>query len=419
MPLFEKQLQALRRNPVPGRYADGNGLCLLVNKRGGMYWQWQTTGPNGKRTDLSYGPYPLVGLADARLKHMDAKLLRKAGEYPTLVKKKARARAVVDASNEFEKVAREWLKVRTPEWAAAYAFRITSRLEKDVFPWLGKIPLNQIDAPLVHATVKRIQDRGAIETGHRMRDAISMVFRHAIGMGLVKENPAAEVRQSLKKSETKHMAAITDPEALGGLLRALKGYSGTLIVRTALQLAPMLIVRPGELRHARWEEIDLKTATWTIPAARMKRKKAGKLNGDPHIVPLASQVVTLLEDLAPQTRRENGSGLVFRGERDHERPMSENTVNAALQRVGFDTQAEITGHGFLATARTLLDEVLGFNPAVIEAQLAHAVKDTLGRAYNRTKHLLQRREMMQAWADYLEKLERGRQFATQELLKAA
>lgn len=406
MPLYEKQLQALRRNPVPGRYTDGNGLSLLVKKAGGMYWQWQTTGPNGNRTDLSYGPYPLVGLSDARLKHLEAKLLRKAGEYPTLVKKKAQIRATAAADNDFEKVAREWLEVRTPEWAAAYAFRMTSRLEKDVFPWLGKLPLNQIDPTLVHATVKRIQDRGALETGHRMRDAISMVFKHAIGKGLVKENPAAEVRQSLRKPEKKHMAAITDPEALGGLLRAIKGYSGTLIVRTALQLSPMLMVRPGELRHARWEEIDLKTATWTIPAARMKRKKAGKLNGDPHIVPLARQAVALFEDLAPLTRRENGSGLVFRGERDHERPMSENTVNAALQRLGYDTQLDITGHGFRATARTLLDEVLEFDPAVIEAALAHQVKDALGRAYNRTKHLAQRREMMQAWADYLDGLAR-------------
>lgn len=404
MPIYEKQLQALRRNPIPGRYTDGNGLCLLVNKAGGMYWQWQTTGPNGKRTDLSYGPYPLVGLADARLKHLDAKRLRLAGEYPTLIKKKAKVRAAAAAANDFEKVAREWLEIRTPEWAAAYTFRITSRLEKDVFPWLGKIPLTQIDAPLVHATVKRIQDRGALETGHRMRDAISMVFRYAIGKGLVKENPAAELRQALKKSTTKHMAAITEPEKLGGLLRALKGYSGTLIVRTALQLSPMLMVRPGELRHARWAEIDLESATWTIPAARMKRKKDGKRNGDPHIVPLSRQAVTLLEDLAPLTRRDDGGGLVFRGERDHERPMSENTINGALRRLGFDTQEDITGHGFRATARTLLDEVHGFNTDVIEAQLAHRVKDTLGRAYNRTKHLIKRREMMQAWSDYLDKL---------------
>jgi integrase len=408
MPLYEKQLQALRRTPVPGRYTDGNGLSLLVNKAGGMYWQWQTSGPNGKRTDLSYGPYPLVGLADARLKHLDAKRLRMAGEFPTLVKKKARANAAVAATNDFETVARSWFETRKQEWAEAYAFKIISRLEKDVFPWLGAIPLNQIDAQLVRSTVKRIQDRGALETGHRMRDAISMIFRFAIGAGLTKEDPAAHLRQVLKKPTTKHMAAITDPEALGGLLRALKGYSGTLIVRTALQLSPMLMVRPGELRQARWEEIDLKTATWTIPAARMKRKKAAKLNGEPHIVPLARQAVTLLEDLAPLTRREDGGGLVFRGERDHERPMSENTVNGALRRLGFDTQEDITGHGFRATARTLLDEVLGFDPIVIEAQLAHMVRETLGRAYNRTKHLAQRRAMMGAWADYLDGLATAR-----------
>lgn len=405
MLLYEKQLQALRRKPVPGRYADGNGLSLLVNRAGGMYWQWQTTGPNGKRTDLSYGPYPLVGLADARRKHLEAKLMRLNGEHPTLAKRKAKALASASASNDFETVARNWFETRKPEWAEAYAFRIISRLEKDVFPWLGKIPVDQIDPPTVLATIKRIQDRGALETGHRMRDAISMVFKYAIRLGYVDRNPAGDLRDALTKPTTKHMAAITDPEALGGLLRALKGYSGTLIVRTALQLSPMLMVRPGELRHARWEEIDLAAATWTIPAARMKRKKAGKLNGDPHVVPLASQAVALFSDLAPLTRRDDGGGLVFRGERDHERPMSENTVNGALRRLGFDTQTDITGHGFRATARTLLDEVLGINPAVIEAQLAHAVKDTLGRAYNRTQHLVQRREMMQVWANYMGGLE--------------
>lgn len=404
MPLYEKQLQALRRNPVPGRHTDGNGLSLLVNKAGGMYWQWQTTGSNGKRTDLSYGPYPTVGLADARLKHLDAKRMRLNGQDPTMVKRQAKARAAVAAANDFETLARSWFNVRKAEWAEGYAFRIISRLEKDVFPWLGKLPIQQIGPQDVHGTIKRIQDRGALETGHRMRDAISMVFRFAIAQGLVDKDPAAHLRQALIKPTPKHMAAITDPETLGGLLRSLKGYSGTLIVRTALQLSPMLMVRPGELRHARWEEIDLKTATWTIPAARMKRKKAAKLNGDPHIVPLARQAVALLEDLAPLTRRENGGGLVFRGERDHGRPMSENTVNAALQRLGFDTQNDITGHGFRATARTLLDEILGFDPIVIEAQLAHAVRETLGRAYNRTKHLAQRLEMMQAWADYLDGL---------------
>jgi integrase len=404
MPLYEKQLQALRRTPVPGRYTDGNGLSLLVNKAGGMYWQWQTTGSNGKRTDLSYGPYPAVGLADARLKHLDAKRLRLNGQDPAMVKRQAKARAAVAAANDFETVTRAWFETRKDEWAEAYAFRIISRLEKDVFPWLGKLPIQQIEAQDVRGTIKRIQDRGALETGHRMRDAISMVFRFAIASGLVDKDPAAHLRQVLKKPTTKHMAAITDPEALGGLLRALKGYSGTLIVRTALQLSPMLMVRPGELRKARWEEIDLETATWTIPAARMKRKKDGKVNGDPHIVHLSRQAVAQLKDLAPLTRREDGGGLVFRGERDHERPMSENTVNAALQRLGFDTQNDITGHGFRATARTLLDEVLGFDPIIIEAQLAHSVRETLGRSYNRTKHLAQRRVMLQAWADYLDGL---------------
>lgn len=404
MPLYEKQLQALRRHPVPGRYADGHGLSLLVTARGGMYWQWQTTGPNGKRTDLSYGPYPLVGLADARLKHQEAKRMKLDGQDPTLARRKAKARASISADNIFEAVARSWFETRRPDWADGYAERMISRLEKDVFPWLGKLPIDQIDTPAVLATVKRIQARGAIDTAHRMKDAVSMIYRFAIAAGLTDRDPAANIRDALKKPTTKHMAAITDPRELAPLLRAVSGYSGTLIVRTALQLAPMLLVRPGELRHARWDEIDLEGATWTIPAARMKRRKEGKLNGDPHLVPLASQAVELLRELAPLTRQDKGTGLVFRGERDHARPMSDNTINAALRRMGYDTQEDITGHGFRATARTILDEVLHFDPAVIEMQLAHMVKGALGRAYNRTQYIEQRRTMMQAWADYLDEL---------------
>lgn len=419
MPLYEKQLQALRRHPVPGRYADGHGLSLLVTARGGMYWQWQTTGPTGKRTDVSYGPYPLVGLADARNKHLEAKRLKLDGQDPNTLKRKARARAAVGADCSFEKIARDWYETRRAEWAEGYAERMISRLEKDVFPWLGRLPIDQIDTPTVVATVKRIQERGAIDTAHRMRDAISMIYRYAIASGLTDRDPAAHVRGALKKPETKHMAAITDPEELAGLLRAIRGYSGTLIVRTALQLAPMLMVRPGELRHARWEEIDLDAATWTIPATRMKRRKDGKLNGDPHLVPLARQAVTLLKELEPLTRRPDGSGLVFRGERDHQRPMSENTINGALRRLGYDTQSDVTGHGFRASARTILDERLNFDPAVIEMQLAHRVKGPLGRAYNRTQYLEQRRAMMQAWADYLDELSNSEVMVSLALKKAA
>jgi len=206
----------------------------------------------------------------------------------------------------------------------------------------------------------------------------------------------------LKKPVKKHFAAITDPSQVGALLRAIQGYAGTPVVRSALQLSPMLMVRPGELRFTRWDEIDLDGAKLTIPAQRMKRTRAGKVNGHPHVVPSPDQAVAILQDLKMLTGRVGG--LVFPGERDHERAMSENTINAALRRMGFDTQKDITGHGFRAMARTILDEQLGFDPAVIEAQLAHAVKDSLGRAYNRTQHMQKRVEMMQAWADYLDEL---------------
>lgn len=419
MALFDKQLQALHKTPVPGRYADGDGLTLLVTAKGGMYWQWLTTGPTGRRTAVSYGTYPLIGIALARQKHLEAKLMKLKGEHPNLVKRQTKTRAIVAATNDFETVAKAWFEVKKEEWAPAYADRIISRLQKDVFPWLGKLPISQIDSPMVLGVLRRIQARGALETAHRMRDAISMVYRFAIPSGLADRDPAAYLRAVLKKPITQHRAAITNPAELAGLLRAIRGYSGTLIVRTALLLSPIFMVRPGELRQARWEEFDLDAATWTIPAARMKRTKEGKLNGEPHIVPLPRQAITLLEELAPLTRREDGSGLVFRGERDHNRPISDNTINAALRRLGYNTQEDVTGHGFRATARTLLDEVLGFDRAVIEMQLAHRVRDPLGRAYNRTQFLDQRRRMMQAWADYLEMLETRNNVVNMEFPKAA
>jgi integrase len=406
MQLHEKQLQSLRRKPVPGRYSDGDGLSLLVNSRGGMYWQWQTTGPNGKRTDVSYGPYPLVPMTDARQRHREAKRQKLQGVHPTTLRRKARAQTAVSAASDFQSIARAWHQTRSTEWSDGYAVRMINRLEKDVIPWLGKLPIDQIDAPTVLTTIRRIQSRGAVETAHRMRDAVSMIFRFAIAAGLVDKDPAAYLRDALQKPHVRHMAAITDPSELGALLRAINGYQGSTVVRTALQLAPLLMVRPGELRRARWEEIDLSNATWTIPAARMKRRKEGKLYGAPHLVPLPRQAVALLTDLSPLTQRVGCTGLVFRGERDHERPMSENTINAALRRMGYDTKTDVTGHGFRATARTILDEVLGFDRAVIEMQLAHTVKDINGRAYNRTNFLEQRRQMMQSWADYLDGIAR-------------
>ena len=311
--------------------------------------------------------------------------------------------AGLPAVGSFEAVARQWFETRRADWSDSYGEKIIARLDADVFPYLGRRPVGEVTPPELLTVLRKIQARGVVETAHRALENCSQVFRYAVGEGLAQSDPARDLKGQLKRPEVKHFPAITKPARLAELLRAIDGYVGTPVVRTALYLAPLLLLRPGELRHAHWAEIDLNGATWTVPAQRMKREKAGKRSGLPHIVPLARQAVSVLRELEPLT----GSGeWVFRGERHHERPMSENTVNAALRAMGFPSD-EATGHGFRATARTMLAERLGVAEAVIEAQLAHSVPDSLGRAYNRTEFIEQRRQMMQTWADYLDKLRKG------------
>jgi integrase len=251
--------------------------------------------------------------------------------------------------------------------------------------------------------MRRIEKRGVIETAHRALEHCSQVFTCAVATGRLLSNPARELKSALKRPDPKHFPAITDPKRLGELLRACDHYAATPVVRAALKLAPLRLLRPGELRFGEWSEIDLEGALWTVPAIRMKRERREKLHGAPHLVPLPRQAVEALRELLPLT----GHGkMVFRGERHHERAMSENTINAALRAMGFSAD-EVTGHGFRATARAMLHERLGYSPDVIEAQLAHSVRDSLGRAYNRTEFVEQRRLMLQAWADYLDQLRRG------------
>jgi integrase len=309
----------------------------------------------------------------------------------------------------FESVAREWYEVRKGEWSDSYGEKIMRRLEVDVFPWLGARPIGSITPPELLEVLRRIESRGVVETAHRAHENCGQVFRYAVATGAATSDPTRDLKGALRKPQARHMAAITDPTKLAELLRAIHGYTGSLVVCTALRLAPMLMLRPGELRMAAWEEFDLDAALWAIPAHRMKRGKDGKASGPPHMVPLPSQAVELLRGLYPLT---GPTGYVFQGERDRKRPMSENTINAALRRMGYNTQEDMTGHGFRATARTILDERLGFDRAAIEAQLAHAVKDANGRAYNRTEFLEQRRTMLQGWADYLDKLRQGAEVLT-------
>ena len=408
------------------RLSDGDGLVLLlfVNGSGEHGWRFDYRF-SGKRNMLSLGTYPDTTLAMARRKadavrHLlaegfDPSQKRKA-ERETLVKVReadAREAQGLPPLDSFEAVAREWYAIKRDQWAASYGGKIMARFEADVFPWIGKQPIANITPPQVLEVMRRIEARGVVETAHRALQDSSQVFRYAVATGKAATNPARELKDALRRPNSKHFPAIIDPKRFGELLRACDDYAATPVVRAALKLAPMLLLRPGELRFAEWSEIDLDAAMWTVPATRMKRELRAKLHGAPHLVPLPKQAVAVLRDLHTLT---GYSTMVFRGERHHERAMSENTINAALRAMGFP-QDEVTGHGFRATARTMLHERLGFDPHIIEAQLAHSVRDSLGRAYNRTEFVEQRRKMLQAWADYLDKLRRGGDVVTLRKVK--
>jgi integrase len=408
-------IKAVKPGDPRKRLNDGRGLYLLLFVKGGSHGWRLDYSIGGRRKTLSLGTYPDTGLALARAKADEARKLVSAGSDPSEVRKEGKAEAErvreaerrADAGlppvDSFEDVAREWHDTRKGEWSASYAGKILDRLVADVFPYVGARPVGAITPPELLKVLRRMESRGVIETAHRARENCSQVFRFAVATGRAERDPAQDLKDALRKPDVKHFAAITDPKRMGELLRACDTYAGTPVVRAALRLAPMLLLRPGELRHAQWSEIDLDAATWTVPAHRMKREKAGKMAGPPHVVPLPTQAVEAFRDLQPLT---GVSPYVFRGERHHDRPMSENTVNAALRAMGFPAD-EVTGHGFRASARTMLAERLNVDESVIEAQLAHSVKDSLGRAYNRTQFLEQRRTMMQQWADYLDRLRKG------------
>lgn len=393
-------------NAKPGEKArkltDSAGLYLEVRPEGGKWWRLRYRF-EGREQLLSLGTYPDVSLSEARAKRDEIRKLLATGVDPSLARKAAKSARAGEVANNFEAIAREWYAVKRDDWSASYGEKIIARFDADVFPYIGRRPVSEVTPPELLDMLRRIERRGVIETAHRARENCSQVFRYAVATGRATSDPARDLKDALKTPVVKHFPAITKPERLADLLRASAGYAGTPVVRTALLLAPMLLLRPGELRHAQWAEFDLDAATWMVPAARMKREKAGKLQGAPHVVPLPAQAVKALRDLEPLTGR---NAYVFRGERHHDRPMSENTVNAALRAMGFAAE-EVTGHGFRATARTMMVERLGVDESVIEAQLAHSVKDSLGRAYNRTEFIEQRRAMMQTWADYLDKLRQG------------
>lgn len=393
MPLTDTAVRQAKPTEKPIKLADGNGLYLLVNQTG-KYWRWNyRTG--GKQKTLAYGTYPDVSLALARERHQESRKLLAAGVDPGEARKTGKRAARLAAENSFEAVARAWMNEHKAAVSASTHTHTLAWMENDVFPWLGKRPITEIDAPEILAVLKRVDSRGARHTAHKVRSKISMVFRYGIRHGFCKSDPARDLIGAIPTASVTHFAAITDPAKVGEMLRAFDAFTGTFPVLCALKLAPMLFVRPGELRAAEWSGIDLDKAEW--------RYTVSKTNTD-HLVPLSTQAVAILRDLHALT---GGGRYVFPGARTRTRPLSESAINAALRRMGYDTKTEITGHGFRAMARTILHEELGQKPEVIEHQLAHAVPDTLGRAYNRTRFIKERVAMMQAWADYLDALRAG------------
>ena len=371
------------------RLFDGGGLYLEVSPAGGKLWRWKYR-YGGKEKRLSLGTYPDTGLADARAKHGVARKLLAAGIDPSVQRKAEKLATKERSANTFAAIAAELLAQRAKKLAPGSAERERRLLETDLAS-LAAVPIADVTAPLLLRSLRKIEHRGAVETAHRARMLASQVFRYAIATGRADRNPAVDLVGALSQPVKKHFASLTEPADVAPLLRALWGYQGSPVVNAALKLAPLFFVRPGELRCARWADIDLDAAEWRYTASK---------TGTPHIVPLATQAVDILRELQELTGR---AEYVFPGVRGRDRPMSENTINAAMRRMGFDGDT-MTGHGFRAMARTILDEVLGFRPDFIEHQLAHAVRDPNGRAYNRTAHLPERKKMMQGWADYLDTL---------------
>jgi integrase len=389
MPLSDTAVRNAKPKDKPYKLSDEKGLYLLVASVG-KYWRFDYRFA-GKRKTLALGVYPDVSLKEARERRDEARKLIAQGVDPSAQRKATKT----VLAETFEAIAREWLAKFSPSWTPEHAERITRRFERDVFPWIGTRPIREVAAPELLTVLRRIEERGALDTAHRAHQNCGQVFRYAVATGRAERDPSADLRGALPPANDKHHASITDPKAVGALLRAIEGYQGSFVTKCALRLAPFVFVRPGELRGAEWSEIDFDKAEWRIPASKMKMREQ-------HIVPLSTQALSILRELHPLT----GTGrYLFPSERTGERPMSENTVNAALRRLGY-SKDEMTGHGFRSMASTLLNEQ-GWHRDAIERQLAHAERNAVRAAYNYAEHLPERRRMMQSWADYLDGLKNG------------
>lgn len=395
MPLSDLAIKKAKPQDKPFKLADEKGLYLLVQPTGGKLWRMNYR-HEGKQKTLYMGVYPDVSLTVARDKRDEARRLLAEGTDPATAKQEAKQAAKIAADNSFQAVARQWFEKNMTGKSESHRERTINRLEGDVFPWLGAKPVGEIKPQELLACLRRIEERGAIETAHRVRWSCSKVFRFAIAAGIAESDPAELVKEALTKPNPVAFPTITDPLRIAALMRDLDALEASPVVRTAARLAPLVFVRPGELRRAEWAEIDLGKAEWRIPAGKMKSRAL-------HIVPLARQAVELLRDIQPLT----GSGkYVFPSARTKGRPMSEAAVNAALRRLGYD-QEEFTGHSFRKIASTLLNESHLWHADAIERQLAHGERDEVRAAYNYAEHLPERVKMMQWWADHLDQLKAG------------
>lgn len=405
VPLSDTQISKAKPQSKEYKLSDGGGLYMLVTPTGGKLWRFAYRF-DGKQKLLAIGRYPEKSLAEARAHMKDARKLLANGVDPSETKKAQKQAGEDRAADSFEVIGREWYAAFQGQWTAGHATKLLSRMEREIFPYIGGMPIEEIKAPDVLKVLKRIEARGILETAHRVKTIISQVLRYSIAHGRRADRDCTlDLKGALPPASAKHFGALTDPKDVAPLLRAMDTFQGSFIVKCALLLAPLLFVRPGELRGMEWSELNLDDAEWNIPVERMKLKTQTKLDrkGQSHLVPLSEQAVSILRDIHPLTGH---SKYVFPCHRSPLRPMSENAITAALRRIGY-AGTEMTGHGFRATARTILDEILGFRPDIIEHQLAHSVKDPNGRAYNRTAHLADRRKMMQVWADYLDGLKAG------------
>lgn len=383
------------------RLTDSGGLYLERSPNGSKRWFWKYYAGKAKR--LALGAYPAVSLKQARSDREVARRLQQTGSDPAKRRKIARLEAKLLEKNTFAEVARELHEAKASGWSEQYAQRWLERMEKDLFPWVGPVPLPEITAPMLLDTLRRIEKRGARKTAHTLRQTAGQVFRYGIATGRCERNPAPDLHRALQPLNIKHMAAILEPSKAGELVRSMHEYSGQPVTRTALLLPALLFQRPGNIRCMEWAEVDFDNCQWTIPAAKMKRTVYGKVNGRPHLVPLALQAIKLLRDLRPISGR---SCFVFPSLISSQRPMSENTLRVALRRMGYSND-DMTPHGFRAMARTIMVEKLNMHPDAIEAQLAHGKSGPLGAAYDRAEFIDQRRAMMTEWANYLDQLRKA------------